>query len=554
MRISRLCCVAGISLLVLAAFCGVSRAQTTTAATVSGQVTDPQGKVVPAVTVVFTNINTGVPSSTQTNGDGIYSLPTLQPGIYRANVTRDGFKSIVKSDIELHVQDQASINFALELGSVSETVTVSGPAPLVDTERTEMGEVITGSHMTAMPLNGRSFTDLLALQPGVVPVSSEFYASPSPSGELNPGNLSVSGQREAANGFIVNGGNVNEATANGTAIVPDLDSIAEFRIQTNNFDAASGNYSGGLVNVVTKSGTNQFHGDVFEFLRNPNLDARNFYSGSRAVLHRNQFGGTIGGPIRRDKVFFFADYQGTREVQGLDTGLIPVPSQADRAGNLSDVSSQLTRAVTGPFFANSLSQELGYPVSVGEPYYASGCTTSSQCVFPNAVIPQSVISGPAAALMKYIPEANVAGGFFSTSAYPQTLRDDKWSYRTDANTGWGMLSAYYSFDDYSLLNPYSADNLPGFTAGFPGRGPAAYLGRYKIHGPQHGERIAVELHADVLVQRPARGWRRTDAQFLWHRRRPFGSGGARSGRGRRAPCGPQCILIRDLSMVKGTVQ
>ncbi len=155
-----------------------------------------------------------------------------------------------------------------------------------------------------------------------------------PSGGLNPGNQSISGQREDANGFLVNGGDVKELMNGGTAIIPDLDSIAEFRVLTNNFDAEYGNYSGGIINVVTKCGSNQFHGSAFEFLRNTDLDARNFFSPQRGFYRQNQFGGTVGGPIKKNKLFFFLDYQGTRNAQGLDTGLIQVPTLAERSGQL----------------------------------------------------------------------------------------------------------------------------------------------------------------------------------------------------------------------------
>ncbi len=163
-----------------------------------------------------------------------------------------------------------------------------------------------------------------------------------PSGGLNPGNQSISGQREDANGFLVNGGDVKELMNGGTAIIPDLDSIAEFRVLTNNFDAEYGNYSGGIVNVVTKSGSNAFHGSAFEFLRNTDLDARNFFSPERGFYRQNQFGGTVGGPIKKNKVFFFLDYQGTRNAQGIDTGLIAVPTLAERTGNFSDAAGTLT--------------------------------------------------------------------------------------------------------------------------------------------------------------------------------------------------------------------
>jgi hypothetical protein len=182
--------------------------------------------------------------------------------------------------------------------------------------------------MTSVPLNGRSFTDLMAIQPGIVPTSSQQpnavvmsgVTSTSPSGDLNAGNTSISGQRETANGFRVNGSDVEEDVNMGTAIVPNLDSIQELRVLTNSFDAEYGNYSGGQVLVLTKSGTDQFHGDGFEFLRNTNFDARNYFSGERAQFKQNQFGGTLGGPLLRKAEFFLLDYQGTRLNQGVDTG------------------------------------------------------------------------------------------------------------------------------------------------------------------------------------------------------------------------------------------
>ena len=214
-----------------------------------------------------------------------------------------------------------------------------------------------------------------------------------PSGTLNPGTISVNGQRETANYFSVNGSDAEEDVNAGTAIIPNLDAIAEFRIVTSNFDAEYGEFSGGQVSVVTKNGSNELHGSAFDFLRNTDVDARNYFSPTRGVYRQNQFGGTLGGPIRRDKLFYFMDYQGTRQTQGIDTGEISVPSNADRTGNLSDFvdsngNTLLTGTVGGPYFASLLTQKLGYAVTQGEPYYFNGCTTADaqagQCVFGNA--------------------------------------------------------------------------------------------------------------------------------------------------------------------------
>ncbi len=260
---------------------------------------------------------------------------------------------------------------------------------------------------------------------------------------------------------------------------------SEFSLR--NFDAEFGKYTGGQINVITKSGTNQFHGDVFDFLRNTDLDARNFFSPTRGAFIQNQFGATAGGPIVRNKVFFFSDYQGTRQIQGTDTGLIPVPSLEDRTGNLSDQASSLTGAVSGPYWANLLSQKLGYPVSTGEPYYTPGCNNPSQCVLPNATIPQSAWSAPALNLLKYIPAPNLPGNVFSTSAYNQILHDDKIGERVDANTRWGAMFGYYSLDNYTENNPYptaqGGANVPGFNGLNAGRAQLAVFGDTKTLGP-----------------------------------------------------------------------
>ncbi|MGH9452932.1 MAG: carboxypeptidase regulatory-like domain-containing protein, partial [Terriglobia bacterium] len=453
---------------------------------ISGVVMDPSGAVIPGVNVIALNTQTGIRQTVVTDAKGFYNFPALPIGSYDIDVQQSGFRHYRQTGLVINANSALRADVSLQVGATTQEVTVSSAALHVETRNTQMGEVIGNTKMTAVPLNGRSFTNLLALQPGVSP----YYNVASPgdrpaSGDIqDSGNQSVNGQREAANGFMVNGANVEEGRNNGAAIVPNLDSIAEFRIITNNFDAEYGNYSGGQVNVVTKSGTNQFHGDAFEFLRNTSFDSRNFYSPSVGAFIQNQFGGTVGGPIKHDKAFFFADYQGTRQIQGVDTGLIPVPSMADRTGNLSDQASSLTGSVVGTSWANNLAQRLGYPVTAGESYYTPGCTTSAQCVFPNAVIPQSAWAAPASHLMQYISEPNLPGNFFSSSAFDQRLRDDKGGVRVDGNSRYGMLSAYYFTDDYNLNNPYhNAPEFPGFNAITPGRAQLLELGDTKTFGP-----------------------------------------------------------------------
>jgi hypothetical protein len=448
---------------------------------ISGTVTDPTGAVVPNVEVTAIETQTGIKTTTLTDTAGFYSFPALAVGHYDLLVHASGFKDYKQTGMILDVNTALLVDVPLQLGEATQEVTITSAAVQVETTNTHLGEVISDTKMTTVPLNGRSYTDLLALQPGVTPTSSGQYGAYSVSGGLNPGSLSVAGQRESTNGFMVNGGNVVEGAYMGTAIVPNLDSIAEFRILTNNADAEYGNYSGGQINAITKSGTNEFHGDVFEFLRNTKLDARNFFSPDKGKFIQNQFGAVFGGRIIRDKLFFFTDYQGWRKIIGENTNVL-VPTPADRQGNLADLADQLTGVVAGGYWADQLSQKLGYTVKEGEPYYTPGCTLNTNCVFPNAVIPQSAINTPAQNLMKYIPLAN-SGQYFSTSKYNQTLRDDKGSFRIDYNSRWGLVTGYYFLDDYLLNDPYSDSNLPGFASATQGRAQMANIADIKTFGP-----------------------------------------------------------------------
>jgi hypothetical protein len=458
---------------------------------ISGTVKDPAGAFIPKAVVTATNLQTGVRQSVTTNKAGAYLFSGLAVGRYDVGIVAQGFRPYRRAGITLDVNSALQVDAVLQIGESTEAITINESAEQVETTNTQLGDVVTSRSVAALPLNGRSYTDLLALQPGVIPVTTITSLTVqglgqnvfSPSGDLNPGTLSINGQRESANGFMVNGADAEETGSMAAAIIPNLDSIEEFRILSDNFDAAYGRYTGGQINVITKSGSNQFHGDAFEFLRNTDLDARNFFSPTRGAFIQNQFGATAGGPIRHDKVFFFSDYQGTRQIQGTDTGLIPVPSLADRSGNLSDLASELNGTVSGPYFANLLSQKLHYPVTAGEPYYTPGCTAPTQCVLPNAAVPQNAWSAPALALLKYIPTPNVGSNLFSTSAYNQILNDDKIGERVDADTHWGSIFGYYSLDNYNLNNPYptaqGGANVPGFNAANAGRGQLAVFGDTK---------------------------------------------------------------------------
>ena len=462
----------------------------------SGRVADPHNLPVSGAKVTATNTATNLRQTVTTGPNGLYAFPDLAVGAYDVEVQSNGFRTYRAAHLVVDTNSALRLDVPLVLGERSEKITVAASAEHVETVDTQLGEVVSGTKIVAVPLNGRSFTDLLALQPGVAPattitgnsIQAAGAAILSPSGDLNPGTISINGQREYANGFMVNDADVVERFTMGAAIVPDLDSIAEFRILTGNFDAEYGNYSGGRISVVTKSGSNQFHGEAFEFLRNTDFDARNFFSPARAVYQQNQLGGLFGGPVVKNRIFFFADYQGTRQKQGVDTGLVQVPSRQERAGNFAGLADDLTGTVTGQYWANLLSGKLGYGVSPGESYYTPGCTNPTECVFPNAVIPQQAWSTPAQDLLKYIPVPNLQNGYFSTSAVDQDLRDDKGALRLDASTRFGTLSAYYVADDYALNNPYpvlqGGANVPGFNALNLGRSQLATLGDTRTFGPR----------------------------------------------------------------------
>lgn len=475
---------------------GIARADIN--GSISGIVTDPTGAVVPQVTVVATSESTNVRHTTVTDNSGFFAFPALPVDHYTITLRQPGFDEYVMQGVIVNANSALRIDIKLRLGKITNTVSVKEDALHVETQSTQMGQVIDGTTMTSMPLNGRSFIDLLSLQPGVSPYqgndSTSGVGASTLSGDQSNGTQSVNGGRVEANGFMVNGADAEEGVHNGAAMIPNIDSIAQFRIITNNFNAEYGNFSGGQINVVTKSGTNRLHGDVFDFLRNTDLDAKNYFAPQRGVFIQNQFGGTAGGPIKRDKLFFFGDYQGTRQILG-QTQAFNVPSLADRTGDLSDEESALSvsdpanggQGVVGPYWASVLSQRLNYSVSAGEPYYTSGCTDSSQCVFPNGVIPQSAWSPVAVGTLKYIPAPNTtlngAPGY-QTAAFNGTLTDNKGGIRVDLNSRFGALFGYYFIDKFTTINPYDQGiNIGGFNDQNVGKTQMINLGLTTTYSP-----------------------------------------------------------------------
>ncbi|MGC2636038.1 MAG: TonB-dependent receptor [Acidobacteriaceae bacterium] len=463
----------------------------------SGTVTDVSGAVIPGASVTAKPEKGGVAATATSDGAGDFRFAGLAPGEYFVCAKATGFAA-TQSEVTIGAQP-VTLPLTLNVGATSETVAVSATRATLQTSSTETGGTLDAQQMETVPLNGRSFTDALAIEPGVAPASAaqpnaivmSGVASTPPSGELDSGALSIGGQRETANSFRVNGADAQEDVNMGDAIVPTLDSIADLTVATGNYAPEFGSASGGQVAVTTKSGTNSWRGSMFEFLRNTDLDARNYFSLERAEFHQNQFGATLGGPVRKDRVFFFADYQGTRIAEGVDTGQISVPTASERRGNFVDPAtgqSELTGCVGGPYLASQLSAKLGRTVEAGDPYspLSAGCSAERPAVFADSVIPQNVWSQAAQHLMEYIPQGNLGAGVFSTSAAEEGIRDDKGAVRLDANTRIGAVSGYYFADDYNVNDPYPSGEggatVPGFNALNYGRAQLLMLSDTKTWG------------------------------------------------------------------------
>jgi len=379
----------------------------------SGVVQDGSGARIAQAQVTVRSGAAGEALEAKTGEQGEFRVEVPVAGNYRVVAAAEGFKPATLPIILTAESPVVKLALTLEPAERSDTVQVSADALAAETTSTQLGETLDSGKMEGVPLNGRNFTDLMAVQPGIVPSNTSQpgavimtgVAATPPSGNANPGNLSISGQRESSNGFRVNGSDAEEDVNMGTSIVPNLDSIESFRVLTSNFDAEYGNSSGGQVLVTTKSGGAKWHGSAFEYLRNTALDARNYFSQDRAVYRQNQFGGTLGGtPIRKSKnLFLFGDYQGTRLTEGIDTGNIAVPSNAERGGDFSQ--TPLTGSVNGTAWAAQLSTLLGRKVTAGEAYSS---------VFPDGKIPQTSWSAPAQYLLASIPQSNAGVGLFES--------------------------------------------------------------------------------------------------------------------------------------------
>ncbi len=321
-------------------------------AALSGAVTDPSTAGVPNAKVVATNQATGVASATQTDAVGSYLFPSLPIGVYRIEVSCSGFQTATVANLKLEVASAVTQNVQLTVGAASQTVEIIADAALVETATTSMSQVINDKTVQEIPLNGRHFTDLSLLTPGTITPPANGFLSAPLRGQGSFG-INTAGQREDTTNWLVNGINLNDPVQNQITFQPPIDTLAEYKIDNSAFPAEYGRNSGAIVNLATRSGTNEYHGEAFEFFRNNDLDARNFFNTSpnlQAPFKRNDFGAALGGPVVKNKVFFFLAYEGLRQHQSLTVNST-VPSQNQRAAVTSPAVQKLLALVPGANFS-----------------------------------------------------------------------------------------------------------------------------------------------------------------------------------------------------------
>jgi hypothetical protein len=460
---------------------------------IRGNVKDPSGAVIPNTTVTAISVGTGAMRTTTTGGDGDYTIPELAVGTYSVEGDAQGFKKFIAKDVVVSIGHVTVVNITLQVGASAETITVEANAAQVETSSTQIGAVMTDTAIRELPLNARNAYQLLQLQPGVQSqLGADLFA-----GSENPGAVSVNGGRGRANNYMVNGGDGNDIFVNAPAIQPSPDAIEEFRVITNTFDAEYGRNSGSIVNVVTKSGTNEIHGDAYEFLRNNVLNTKGYFDPSIAKYIQNQFGATLGAPIKKDKMFIFGSYEGNRLRQGISSGSVILPTPAEAGGDFSATGAGFGGAIAptdagfAQILANRVNPLSGSPLTCQQAVTAAGggaitAGATFASIFPTSVIPAQCIDPTAAALYKlyvapFTPAANnpscdmaVTGNDGCTVSFVPTKdqRDDQFTIRYDYHINPSMLfSAYYYFTDDFHIDPFSTfqaagANLPGFGGTF----------------------------------------------------------------------------------------
>ncbi len=414
-------------------------------ATLLGSVKDTSGAVIPGATVTIRNLGTGMTRSVVTDDTGDFTLSNLRVGRYALNVNLPGFKTVTIPDIELQVAQKARMDVVLQVGETSQEITVTESAPLLLTDSSSVGQVVDTRVVEQMPLNGRNFWQLVQLTPGAsyIPGGQNFREGGS-SIRSAVVNVNINGTGRIFNGWSLDGANITEFEQGGTLISPNVDALQAFKLEGANMSAEYG-HTPNMVNATLKSGSNDFHGTIFEFLRNDVLDARNFFfrpaPGSnlkKDSLRRNQYGFTVGGPIRHDRTFFFADYEGTRLRQGIVFNNV-VPSEAMRNGDFSEL-------LKGP-----------RPIQIIDPL--------TKQPFPSNQIPANLISPQAKFFLPFMPEANLVQGTTSRAIFANRLALDveKADLKIDEQlTHNDHLMGRYSIVDNREQDPNSFPKLGAF--------------------------------------------------------------------------------------------
>ncbi|MGB8459360.1 MAG: carboxypeptidase regulatory-like domain-containing protein [Candidatus Acidiferrum sp.] len=458
-----------LAMLLAAPFAGAQ----STGGQIRGTISDPSGASVTGATISLVNEATGSQREVQSGANGEYIFIEVPVGRYEIDVTQTGFKKFVRKGIALDLNQVISVDIALQIGAATESVEVTGAPPVVDTTSTQLGAVVNSRDATELPLNQRDVYQLLQLQPGVQSQLGNdlFYGSD------KAGVVTVNGGRGRSNNYSVNGGDGNDLFANLPAIEPSPDSIEEFRVITNSFDAEYGRNSGAVVNVVTKSGTNAFHGSLFEFLRNKSLNAKGYYDPTKPDFIQNQFGGTIGGPIKKDKTFFFANYEGRRIKRGISSNPVPLPTSAEQSGDFSGgvPGAQFGGTLTTPTIANVLQTRCGSSLSPAAntelTNIQNGGTPTPQnyqTIFPNSQIPTACFDPLSTNLLSTYVHSTSDGVF---QAAPDSRdRGDQVTLKIDHELNKNQkLSFYYYFDDDNTLDPFAKFQAAGGNLGnFPG--------------------------------------------------------------------------------------
>jgi hypothetical protein len=453
-----------VCLALLLALAIPAAAQVTTG-TILGTVRDSTGAVVPGAQVTITETSKGTSTQYATDETGSYNAPFLAPGTYSVAIEKTGFKKQIRSGIIVQVDQKARIDLTLDVGQVTETVSVTEAAPLVKSDSADLGEVITESAIRELPLNGRNFAQLVYLAPGVTPGQQNENLSGQSS--FNPraaSNFNALGSQANVNAWLVDGIDNNEFTFNTVIVQPSIESVREFKVLTGTFSAEFGR-GAGVVSVSTKSGGNDLHGTLFEFVRNERLDARNYFNAVpqwKPPFRRNQFGAAASGPVwvpklynGRNKTFFFADYYGTRERKGL-TFVNTVPTAQNRTGdfsNFTDTRGTLIRIYDPMTTRLNPSFDATKPVSASNPQYLRD-------LFQNNSIPSARINPVSRNVAGIYPLPNAPGNFNNyTIAVPRSITDDGGNTRIDHQiSDKDTMFVRYSYESFNLAAPQGQAN------------------------------------------------------------------------------------------------